>query len=624
MPNPITSGVQPAIVANRSGFDKSFKNLLSALPGTLVPVLCDPVIPGTRVDLKAALRVTMPPLASDTFMNVKLKQEAFFVPASACYGGFNDFITKRKATIIDNGSYVNVSAILPFIDLNYTGGRDGNGQLLDWNDASVVDQPYDKGKLLDYLGFRYSRWDTADRDYLPKLNPLPLIAYHRIWDHFYRNALVTNPIFSRPGNGQKLPTPEYVGTYGCECTGRYTISQLPYISFYEGQETLATIQDLPDIPGSAGVNPGDDDIPAQISGILNEWFTYSPGASIMSNNPSILLRKNGVAVDNDFNLFHLWQRNFGADYFTTATPTPQKGDPSTVNFTVDNQGDGEISVAAFRAANAMQLFRERNNYVNDDIHAYNRAHYNVNKTGYGESLPIFIGKMDTDVYVNGVDQTAADATSTAQQPFKSVGTQYGRAQGNNEGQLIDGFEAPEFGYVMVLASLVPVATYDSGIDRHLLEMVNGDGVAAIPDALLQQVGPQEVFMYEGSADILGAVSPSSPDAWKTVFGYQQRFAHYMEKRDQVHGEFRNDGSLKSFAFKRLLTYPEISTEFLMIPYNILDGVSAVSGDVSKYGFWLDEYFDYRVSMPLAAYSIPSLENPAGSLEWLPKPGYTIK
>ena len=39
-------------------------------------------------------------------------------------------------------------------------------------------------------------------------------------------------------------------------------------------------------------------------------------------------------------------------------------------------------------------------------------------------------------------------------------------------------------------------------------------------------------------------------------------------------------------------------------------VSAVDGDVSKYGYWADTYFDYKVSMPLARYSVPSLQNPA--------------
>lgn len=584
MPNPITSGVQPVKIQGRSGFDKSFKNLLTAKPGTLVPLLCDPVIAGSRVHLAHALRGAMPPLASDTFMNAKIKLESFYVPASSLYGGFNDFVTKRDVRK-QNVSGIPAppgawkKAILPYLAL-----EDSYVNRATW---------FGPGTLADYLGFRDSPLypSAQDQQYMPNLNILPFLAYHRVYDRFYRNSLIQKPLFSKisdiaPG----------AGTFQT-----YDVGNLPYLTFCEGEESHAGVGRY---NGSA--------------------YTISP--SFLNDAWAAIVQQYPNRYDpNMGSLFGLWQRNFGADYFTTATPTAQKGNPAAVEFTVDlNTGDGSISIAAVRAMNAMQLFRERNNYVDDNIHAYNRAHYGVDRTGYGESLPVFLGQSTVDMSTRGVDQSSEYSSGNTQNPFASVGAQYGQAEAAGQGKLIEGFEAPEFGYIMVIGSLVPQVAYSSGLDRHLLDLVNGEGVADIPDPILQNTGPQPVYNFELDTTILGAVSPSSPDAWKAVFGYQQKYAHYMERLDQVHGLFKDGQSLQSFALQRSLFYPQINSMFLMVPQDYFDQIAAVQGDIAQYGYWMDVYFDYKVSMPLAAYSIPSLENPDGSTEWVNKPGYQLR
>lgn len=586
MPNPITSGMQPVKIQGRSGFDKSFKNLLSAKVGTLVPVLCDPVIPGTRVDLRSALKVAMPPLASDTFMDLRLKLEAFFVPAQACYGGFNDWVSRRDISI-DTGEHK--KAILPYISGNRMNVATGDSRAEFMN----------PGTLLDYLGFKAPTLHVADADsiYLPNYNLLPLVAYHRIYDRFYRNSLIEKPLFNRPGS---LVSP----TFGSPL---FNVGNLPYLTFVEGQEGAASL-------------------------FINEYDPTS--SSVVYDVPGIrpylgdyYLADNVYDYDKEYanGAFCLRQRNFDADYFTTATPTAQKGDPAAVKFVVDSlSGEGEISIAAIRAMNALQLFRERNNYVDDNIHSYNRAHYGVNRAGYGESLPVFLGHGSVDVYSDPVAQTSQPSGNTSQNPLAStVGADFGRVSGNGQVELISGFEAPEFGYVMVIASLVPRATYSTGVNRHFLDLVN-EGIGDIPDPILQGVGPQEVFNYELAATALNNVSPTSPEGWRSVFGYQQRFAHYMEKLDECHGLFRDGESLEAFTLQRGFQYAALSHGFLQIPTSFMDQVAATRGDISDYGYWLDIFHNYRVSMPLAAYSIPSLENPDGATEWVNKPGYNLR
>ena len=112
-----------------------------------------------------------------------------------------------------------------------------------------------------------------------------------------------------------------------------------------------------------------------------------------------------------------------------------------------------------------------------------------------------------------------------------------------------------------------------------------------------------------ASDITGDIASIGDD---TIFGYQDRYYSWKDRIDEVHGLLRDGQSLQSFALQRTFASgaPEISSSFLEIPKTYLDQVSAVAGDISKYGYWCDTYLDYKVSMPLAQYSVPSLQDPA--------------
>lgn len=564
--NPVSAPVEQTTAPRLSGFNKSFKNLLSAKVGTLVPILCDPVIAGTRVDLRTALLMNMPPLASDTYADLRLKVEAFFVPASACYGGFNAAVTRRKLAASSNSNLASnyVDVALPGVPIN---------TLLDDTFIGAFSQ----GSLADYLGMKEITMFPSTGNYSsPLLNPLPFIAYHRIYDRFYRNSLVEKPIFNMVPSGLSQ--------------GR-NASCLPYVAFAAtDQNYIAQISSEPS---------------------LNGWTPY--------------LMTPDSDADSAMSIFSLRQRNYGADYFTNAKPSVQKGDPSAVSFTVNTDtGAGEFTIQALRAANALQIFRERNNLCDDNIHSYNRIHYGVTRTNYGESLPQYLGSGSINVSTDPITQNANDNTDSVstQNPFTSVGTQYGRATANGMLDLIHGFEAPEYGFIMVLASLVPVPAYSSGIRRYLMECTGVDGYADIPDPVLQGVGPQEVYGYELAANDVANVTSSNPTAFRErVFGYQQRYAHYMDIPNEVHGLFRSGNSLSSFALQRKFTAPPtINTSFLKIDRTALDGISAVEYAVSDFGYWLDCYHDYKVVMPLSAYLMPTLANPEGSTEFVHRPG----
>ena len=78
---------QKVMVPKRSWRPLQKHNRLTGKCGTLVPIFVAEVIPGTKCFIKQTLGVTLPPLASDTYMSVSYKTEAFFTPTRLLFGG---------------------------------------------------------------------------------------------------------------------------------------------------------------------------------------------------------------------------------------------------------------------------------------------------------------------------------------------------------------------------------------------------------------------------------------------------------------------------------------------------------------------------------------------------------
>lgn len=510
-------------VPNRSGFNKSFQNLFTMPVGTLVPLICDELLPNTNVHLSALLSASLPPLASSTFMRCKLKAEAFFVPLRQLYGGFQSWYTQEK--IYDSVSGQDVVPSLPFASVSSS------------STLQSLTNLFGPGTLADYLGYK---WETSQLQSFSQLSPavsyrfncFPFIAYHWIYDHFYRNSQVTKPLFSRPFSQQPLS--------------------------------------LPCLPFQAS---------SQAFGVSSFQFT-----------------------DNS-SLFSLRQRNFDIDYFTSATPQAQQGNPQSVTV-VNNQ----FTIASLRASNSLQMMLERSNNAGFKLVDFVKAHFGAYLSDGQAQRPIYLGSGSFDVYSKGIYQNSENTGST-NNPFNSVASEYGSAFAGGKIDLVDNFTASEPGYLFVMVSLVPRATYSTGTLAQLRHLGPTSTPAEMGFPALQNIGNQPIM----ASELNSLLAAAGTDA---VFGYTDRFAEYMTREDELHGLLRDGESLQSFALQRsgssVITSgnTSISTLFLQIPRAYLDQVAAVNTGISRYGCWVDSYLDYKVSMPLHQYSTPSLQDPA--------------
>ncbi len=404
----------PIEVPNRSGHNMSHSNSFTGTTGTLIPVLCEELLPNDKVTLGSQLQVQLPPMVTDFYGKVDFVLEAFFVPNRLCWGGWQDFITHPTANPVypvDTPVQAKPNRV-PYL-------------FVSGNSSWVVP----KDSLASYLDYGAEIFSLQSEN----VSVLPMIAYHRIWDDWYRDSRVQSPLFYRSGR--------IVDSFNQK------LSSLPYSS---------------------------TDIPVDGS---NVPLYLSPDSQF----------PDGVSLTS------LRQRNWVKDYFTTASPLPQAGNASSVSFDIqvdpdDGSGTSGFSISTLRAANSLQKWMERNNLAGYRYSDQIYAQFGIYPSDAIMDRPLYLGRSVQTVYNKSVYSTVAASEDTG----GVLGTKGANSQVLGEGSLVDSFTASEHGYLMVLASMVPRPVYGSGAERRNYRTRVGD--FAFP--LLAGMGDQEIKAYE--------------------------------------------------------------------------------------------------------------------------------
>lgn len=380
------------------------------------------------------------------------------------------------------------------------------------------------------------------------INCLPFLAYGKVYDDWYRAPLVQNQLFS---DSAMLDETSDMGAL-------FGVASLPFITQFDVSFPYEYEDD-------------------------NKWQNYCDGSSI----------------------FTLRQRNYGFDYFTNAWPTLQFGSPMSIA----PDAQGHMTIAAIRAANSMEQFKERNLFSKRYNEAA-KARYGANLSSAVVQRSVFLGSATIPIKTYGVDVTASNINaevSPNRNPFAdAAGAQLGRARGEGFVNLIDNYHTDEPCYIMVLASIAPRAVYSSGTSRIFDRYVRDGGITDMATPLLQNTGNQPIYSWELTGNF-GSFNN------RYAFGYTDRFADWMTCPDRVSGELREEGSLDSFVLKRDFEgsgYVNVGANFLQIPVTALDEIAATYASISQFGAWMQFGFDYKCVQPLALYSLPSLQDPA--------------
>lgn len=545
----------PVKVQNKNGFDLSHLNCGTSKCGQLVPVMCKLLPPNSDFTLGINMNVELPPLATSFMGRIDAIVEGFVVPCSMLYGGWKQFISNQQNTMFPQTQNAVVNAggyAIPYVNILkvYQNDYAHFATLLATND-----------NISEYLGVK--GLDIASGysgSIATNLSLLPFLAYHLIWDVYYRNKQITKTVFAVNPNVSDADPNGF----------NHRNVSLIWHSFY---------YNLP-------------------NGVYNPDFTNSNSA--LSDDTTI---DSQLTFPDGISIFSTRQRNYARDYFTAGTPSPQQGNASKLVF--DTSGaNGEFTINALRAANSLQKFLETNN-LSGDYADMMRNRWGTRPIDADFDEPYYLGRVVLPVYQKSVYQQdnrdALSETPTTPNPFVAGGSLGARgAHGGfaGEGSICDKFHNSTWSYVMCLFSLVPHAMYGYGVNRELTMLQIGD----FPAPELQSIGNEAIH----SNEVYFAETVFDGD----VFAYIPRYSRFKYMDDEVHGELRPGKTLDSFVLQRVFGKPlagmTLTTSFLEISQDALDDVFAVNTSEMNLSCWYEIFFEFKVSMPLADFCIPTL------------------
>lgn len=541
----------PVDIQNRSGFDMSHYNIGDGKTGTLIPVLCEELLPNDSVSLGFMDKIQLLPMATNFSGRIDMRFEAFFVPNRILWGGWQDF-----QTLPDNNPYQTPferPAVAPYFT---------NGSVIDGSSSSTFFQKhFGPQSLFDYLGYgsSSSAWFGSSGQSLPvnslSISALPFIAYQRIYDEWYRNPRITQPLFVRPSANSQSSS--FLNVY-----------HLPWLQQIK-------------------VKFGSTEFTNAIA--LEDSFGYTKLA-------------------DGSELSDLRQRCWGDDYLTTCSLYPQATGSITGN-PISVKGDS-FTISDLRTANVLQRWAERRNIAGPRYADQLLATWGVMPSDAIIDRPIYLGSYSHGVYTSPIfnsnsisSNPEGESDGQGLNPYaKYPGSSAGQSDGVGQGSLVNNFHVTEHGFLMVIASLVPHAFYSTYKRSYLKRKKISDFANPLLQGLGEQAVTNDIVLGDNYSQLL---LNSNESTW----GYTPQYSDYKYHNDEVHGQRRGNNTNKYFTLQRSILDSEdwtLSTAFLEIPTDFLDQVSNVSSSNAGCSYMYDIYFSLKIVRTLSEYIIPTL------------------
>lgn len=509
------SGLKPG----KTAFNLSHTHIFDCNFGELVPVACLETLPGDVFKLNGDVvgRLTSA-LKSPILSQMDTVLEAFYCPTRLLMGHDANFDTPVGEVTWEE-----------FISGGKDGSHIGNESypLPRFNNGSYT---FTTSGIGDHLGVQVGVNIAADDQPLV----FPWRAYRWIWNEFYRdeNLMEELQVCNYLGNGTSsdktvIPPASYDKLlYRCWRKDYFT-SALPF-------QQRGTSPALP------------------ISGVLPVNFASSGSfyldAPAVSYYNSGTLTHNRIALGTDGKLGIQNTGSVNGQVIEDLT-----GTPTGLSATVDLQNAATFDVNQIRTAFQVQKWLERNARGGVRYTEYLRSHFGVSPSDARLQRPQFIGSSRSPWLVNEVLQTSETNSSVTPQ-----GNQAGQAinlSRNNLGK----FKSYEYGYIIILASVVPKALYQQGIPKYLSRKHNLDFYTPEFAHLSEQPVLNKEIYYKAGGNNDG------------IFGFQPIWNEMRFIPSKVTGHMRTGSSGYSFDYwhfgRNFADTPLLNSDFLLIGAN---------------------------------------------------------
>lgn len=433
----------------RSKFNLSHTQLLTCMMGQLVPIGLTEVLPGDSFQHACSAFIRAAPLATPPMHPVRIAIRHFYVPNRLIWDEWEDFIT---------------------------GGPDGM-------DASVfptMSPVCNEGDLSDYLGI--APREISDPN--PEVSALPFRAYALVFNEWYRDQDLVNPVSISTASGPDTATNQAL---------LYAAWEKDYFTTCRPWEQKGPTVTLP----------------------------------LGTSAPVVIDQFRNVTLNEIRSLETVEGENGGGGAQGIAAGSYPRGGWDQ-NQVAQLLGTADLSTASAANVNELRLAFALQRYEEA------RARYGSRYTEYLRYLgirpsdarlqrPEYLGGGVTALQFSEVLSTTATAPGANE--TTGVGALAGHGIGLNRTNRYRRF-FEEHGFVITLMHVIPQTMYPQGLFRHWNRRTKED----FWQMELQHIGQQAVLNKEV---YLGHSNPEG------VFGFQDRYDEYRRAESQVHGEFRS-------------------------------------------------------------------------------------
>lgn len=533
----------------RNVFDLSHSVKTSTNTGYLVPVACIPVVPGDSFNLDAQVYCRLAPMVFPTMANVDVKLEAFYVPNRLTWPNWEKFIVFERRPNDDP------KPVLPYLDLR---GLYLKQQSDNYNRVGV-------GSLADYLGLPVTRIMEIFQDPQSsaenfKVNALPFAAYQKIWMDYYADKNIQQSLIDEfyKGNGELSD--------GDNTTDYFNLATLHHRMWRKDYFTSA----LPNAQRGADVlipvNQSEVSISYQASGSPDKMRDPRDGSVYQSDGRQGVFGTASGDLQTEY--------NGAVDPLNVDNSGSLKGSLSSLNSTITD----------LRTAMQTQRLLELSMRVGSRLKEQLLGIFGVKSSDSRLDRAEFLGSSTVPIMMSEVAQTSGTTSTSPQGNLAGRGTAAGICNFKRSY-----FE--EHGYLMVLMSVVPRASYFQGMPRHFRNFLFTDFYWP----MFQHIGEQAIKKEE-----LYYGTDYSHN--QETFGYAPRYSDYKWLPSHVTGEMRD--SLLDFHMARVFSNrPLLNTDFLDIKGDVGNRVFALR-DNSYHHFWFDLFFKIKAKRPMDYFGSP--------------------